>query len=132
MMRCSFVLTVAGVWSSLVFTGGIHASQPGFWVPQEPPRAQYAVTCRIDPAKGLLEGHNLIRFRNDSDRTITRLALDWAAGDSLGGRPDLRIDVGDEEVSVVRKANPLMFDLPSPVPPDATVEIRVSFACTDS
>lgn len=34
-----------------------------FWVPKNPPRARYAIECRIDPEAGILEGKEVIRFK---------------------------------------------------------------------
>ena len=48
-----------------------------YWTPSLPPKAHYTIDCRIDSDANLLEGTEVIRFSNNTSRSIHRLALDW-------------------------------------------------------
>jgi len=68
-------------------------SQIDFWVPKEPPKAYYKIECSADPAKGHLEGKEIIRFKNTTACPIRCLAIKWLSEENktleitIGGKP---------------------------------------------
>jgi tetratricopeptide (TPR) repeat protein len=106
-----------------------YASETGFWAPSGPPRATYTIDCRIDPAKGSLEGIETVSLSNNSSRPIHRLALDW----SLNGEQTAEIAANGRSVSLLagqgqrHLSSPILFELPEALPPGGRIELNVNF-----
>jgi len=106
--------------SVFLFTA-IGLAQTEFWAPVTPPRAHYAIDVKFVADISRLEGTEVIRFRNDTRRAISRIALQWY-GDVLrvqaNGLPAER-SPGKHSVA--------LFDLARDVAPGGQVELSIDF-----
>jgi len=102
-----------------------HANIPGYWVPRHPPRANYRIDCSINPAKGTLEGAQVVKFRNTSSRPIGSLALQCMAY----GNQILEVIGNGQPASIATgiEARPIVFSLAEPVPPGRTLTLEIKF-----
>jgi hypothetical protein len=122
MSRLSDRLFCGTVAVFLVCTSSAGVSaQSHFWSPALPPRAHYAVDVSYSATTQLLEGVEVIRFRNDTDRPIGRIALEWF-GDVL------RVRVNGADASPAPgKQSIALFDLPQNLEPGSQAEIAVDY-----
>ena len=99
----------------------IAVARVDFWAPMNPPRAHYSIDARFVADTSRLEGTETIRFRNNTQRPIGRIALNWQ-GDVLrvraGGVP-AEPSPGKHSVA--------LFDLPRDVGPGREIELAVDF-----
>ena len=104
----------------LLFTT-VAVARTDFWAPLTPPRAHYSIDEKFIADPPHLEGSEVIRFRNNTDRPIGRIALQWygeissvrANGVALSPPPG--------------KYTPAVFDLPADLPPGGEIELAVDF-----
>jgi tetratricopeptide (TPR) repeat protein len=116
---CLLRVTVAIVLICLSSAGA--SAQTRFWSPTIPPRAHYAVDVSYSDRTGQLEGTEVIRFRNDTVRSIGRIALQWF-GDVLRVRAD-----GADANPVPGAQSLAVFALPQDLPPGKEAEIAVDY-----
>jgi hypothetical protein len=104
-------------------------SMAEFWVPAAPPRTHYRIECRIDSVSRSLIGSEVIRFKNESSRPLSRLALDW----QVSSRQMVKIVINGTPVSILADSSqptipsPLLFDLPPELATGKQVEITLNF-----
>lgn len=128
----SSVVLTSCVFSFPQTTARKDLSTSGFWVPMIPPPAHYAIECRIDPESGILEGKEIIRFKNTARSPVEVLALDWA----LTSAQTLKMKIKGNTVPVVNPSgeknlsSPLLFWLPQPLPPGKDLDIEIEFSRT--
>jgi tetratricopeptide (TPR) repeat protein len=106
--------------SVFLFTA-IGLAQTEFWAPVTPPRAHYAIDVKFVADTSRLEGTETIRFRNDTRRAISRIALQWY-GDVLRVQAN-----GVRAERSPGKHNVALFDLPREVEPGDEVELSADF-----
>lgn len=104
----------------LLFLGTAFA-RTEFWAPASPPRAHYSVEVRFSPESSRLEGTEIIRFRNDTERPLGRIALRWY-GDVLSVQMN-----GTPAEPSPGKHGIALFDAPSEIAPGDQAELRVEF-----
>jgi hypothetical protein len=92
-----------------------------FWAPVAPPRAHYSVNVKFVTDTSRLEGMETIRFRNDTQKPIGRIALDWF-GDVLRVQAN-----GVPAERAPGRYSVALFDLPSDVAPGGDVKLEVEF-----
>jgi tetratricopeptide (TPR) repeat protein len=96
-------------------------AQGPFWAPRVPPRAQYRVDVTYSAATQRLEGTATIRFTNETNTPIHRLAVRWF-GDVLQLRVKGALASGLSGTQSVR-----LVDLPQPIAPGAAVDLVVAY-----
>jgi hypothetical protein len=103
-------------------------AQTDYWVPKKPPKAHYKIDCSIDLSQGLLEGTEIIRFRNTTSRAMHRLEVKWT---SLGS---MEITSKDKVVKILAKtkegseSSSTLVELPKPVSPGDEIELEFKFS----
>ncbi|HUW20334.1 MAG TPA: M1 family aminopeptidase [Sedimentisphaerales bacterium] len=111
---------------------GEDASRNHFWVPKDPPKAHYKIDCSIDPAKGLLEGKEIIRFRNSTGAPIHRFAIKWFSYEEvpLEIKSSMQFTVNGRTVLPLtgKAAGPVVFELPDVLKPRKKVNLQIEFA----
>jgi hypothetical protein len=115
-----------------VFSGADHHDAPNqnFWTPASLPHCYYNITCRIDTAQKNLNGSEVVRIKNPTNRPMHRLALDW----SVNNRQTLRITVKGIPVAVLTDSGqtnlttPILFDLPQALAGGASMELELAFS----
>ena len=111
----------------LIISSTACMAENGFWSPSTPPRAHYAIDCRM--GKAGLDGKETIRLRNSSTKPITRLAVAWAGEDPVITVRGKRVVMGKRQVTQFGEdAIPFQsFDLPEALSPGREVELGVEF-----
>lgn len=92
-----------------------------FWAPVAPPRAHYTIDMKFVPEISRVEGAETIRFRNNTQHPIGRIALDWY-GDILRVRAN-----GVPASPSPGRYRVALFELPSDVPSGGEIELSVDF-----
>ena len=67
-----------------------------FWIPVEPPRANYFINLFLDERCNQIEGKETITFMNQKSKSISKLALQWG----LDGERNLVVSIGNKPVDV--------------------------------
>jgi len=128
MFMLSFItliaLTQASVGSTELTSGSSIAAN--YWVPKNPPKAHYKVDCSIDLTKGLLEGTEVIRFKNATSRAIRRLNVKWT---SLGS---MEITSKDKVVKILAETKEgaesyTVIELPEPIGPNEKTTLQIKY-----
>jgi len=105
----------------LLFTT-LGLARTDFWAPVAPPRAHYSIDMKFLPDTARLEGTETIRFRNDTQKPIGRIALEWY-GDVL------RVSAnGVPAERAPGKYSVALYDLPQDVRPGGEVELSIDFS----
>ena len=92
-----------------------------FWAPVAPPRAHYSIDAKFVADASRLEGTETIRFRNDTQGPIGRIALEWY-GDVLKVQAN-----GVPAERSPGKYSVALFDLPQDVRPEGEIELSIDF-----
>ncbi|MHC4800261.1 MAG: M1 family aminopeptidase, partial [Planctomycetota bacterium] len=97
-----------------------------YWVPKKPPKAHYKIDCSIDLSQGLLEGTEIIRFRNTTSRAIHRLEVKWT---SLGS---MEITSKDKVVKILAETKEgaesyTVIELPEPIGPNEKTTLQIKY-----
>jgi len=100
------------------------AARVNFWAPLNPPRAHYSIQVKFVAETSRLEGAETIRFRNNTQRPIGRIALYWY-GDVLRVRAN-----GKPAASAPANPEFALFDLPSDVAPGGDVKLEVEYGAS--
>ncbi len=120
-----YILTVLALTAS---TSIARAEEPvGYWVPRQPPHANYKIDCIITSEKVLrFEGKEVISFVNTTSKSMQTLALKWS---ELGER-NLKIKVNGEavELSTPIESFPQDFKLDEPLNPGQSLRLEVEFS----
>ncbi|MHC4153516.1 MAG: M1 family aminopeptidase [Planctomycetota bacterium] len=104
-------------------------AQTDYWVPRNPHRAHYKIECSIDPAKGLLQGTEVINFKNTSSRPIHRLQIEWLSDNERL----LKIMSKSKPVSILAETKEgdryikILFKLPDPIYPGEQANLELAF-----
>jgi hypothetical protein len=99
-----------------------------FWIPVEPPRANYFINLFLDERYNQIEGKETITFVNQTSKSIGKLALQWG----LDGERNLVVSIGNKPVDMSKMLTevgnrPLRLELPEPLLPGEEVELVVDF-----
>jgi tetratricopeptide (TPR) repeat protein len=107
-------------------------SGEGYWVPAEPPKCHYVIDVKIDPAAGLIEGKETVTLPNDSNRSISVVAIDWLVSAAYA----IDVTVQGENLHVLNMKNenaaesPLYYRLPEPLNPGGRIQLDITFKNT--
>jgi len=123
--RRVFFLLVSVITLSLAVPSSRAAEE--FYIPQEPPGAQYYIDCRMDPDHQGLRISETIFLKNTTERPISHLAFNR----SLIGGYHLRLRINGtpmalSELAPEDQGPPLIVKLPDPLLPGAEAEIFVN------
>ncbi len=121
-----------GLLSHLACTPTVVESAGGYWVPADPPKSHYVIDAKIDLEAGLIEGEERITLKNDSNRPIDVVAIDWRI--SAGFSIDVAVN-GEALVLLNRKEketaeSPLFYQLPEPLIPGGQMQFDIAFKNT--
>ena len=102
------------------------AMRANFWVPKNPPKAHYKIECSIDLAKGLLEGTEVICFRNTTSKPIHRLKILWTSFGSM------EITSNERQVAVLAETkegveSSTVIELPEPIRPNEKTTLQIKY-----
>jgi tetratricopeptide (TPR) repeat protein len=97
-----------------------------YWVPQNPPKAHYKIECSIDPVKGLLEGTEVICFRNTTSKPIHRLKILWTSFGSM------EITSNKRQVAVLAETkecveSSTVIEFPEPIRPNEKTTLQIKY-----
>jgi tetratricopeptide (TPR) repeat protein len=103
-------------------------AKTGYWVPREPPKAQYEIEFSIDPQQGHSEGKENIRFKNTTNRSINCLAIKWQPIKEQ----NLEITIEDKPISFVRESGSeiTIIELLEAIAPNEGINIEVKFSAS--
>ena len=104
----------------------------GYWVAADPPKCHYAIDAKVHLDVGFIEGKEAVTLRNDSNRSISVVGIDWlisvaysidvaALGESL---PVLNMQKGNSAES------PLFYRLAEPLKPGGQIQFDITFKKT--
>ncbi|MHC5058878.1 MAG: M56 family metallopeptidase, partial [Planctomycetota bacterium] len=94
---------------------------------QENSKASYKIECSIDPAEGLLDGTEIIRFRNTTSEPMDRLEVKWFPGGNM------EITSKGREIKILAETNsqsqssstPIEFS--EPIRPGESADLQIKF-----
>ncbi len=104
-------------------------AQHEFWVPINPPKCNYTIDANIDLEKDIIEGWETVSLKNDSDGSISVVALDW----SMGVDSSVDITVAGKSLELLNSekesqvSSPLFFQLLEPLDAGSKVEFDITF-----
>jgi len=128
----SICFILLGLLSNVACAPSVADSGEGYWVPVEPPKCRYVIDAKVDLDVGFIEGKETVILRNDSNRSISVVGIDWLKS------PTYSIDVAalGENLPVLnmQKENsvesPLFYLLPEPLEPGRQIRFDVTFKKT--
>ena len=103
--------------------------QPEYWIPQNPPKVHYKIECSIDSAEGLLQGTEIITFKNTSSRTIHQLQIEWLSDNER----TLKIMSKGKPVSILAETKEgdryikILCKLPEPIYSGEQANLEIAF-----
>ncbi|HIE28386.1 TPA: hypothetical protein EYP66_13985 [Candidatus Poribacteria bacterium] len=106
--------------------------QRNFWIPVEPPRANYFIDVFLDESRNQIEGKETITFVNQTAKPIDKLALQWG----LSRERNLVVSIGGEPVDIskmlakVEANRPLLLELPESLLPGEEIELVIDFSAS--
>ena len=117
---------------SVACAPSVFDSGEGYWVPADPPKCHYVIDAKVDIEVGFIEGKETVTLRNDSNRSISVVGIDWLISAAYS------IDVAalGESLSVLnmQKENsaesPLFCRLPEPLKPGGQIQFDITFKKT--
>ncbi len=106
------------IWCACLFAG-IAFPRTEFWAPVAPPVAHYSAEVTYDASR--LSGSETVRFRNDTQRPIGRVQLQWLSD-------ALTVEVDGKNCPRARvDSRTFLFDLPADIAPGAEVVLSIRF-----
>jgi len=117
------------VFTSSLFLVQQVKAQQNFWVPTNPPKCNYTIDADIDLERNVIKGKETVSLRNDSNGSISVVALDWSISvdssvDITATGKSLRLLNSEKESQV---SSPLLFQLSDPLDPGSKVEFDITF-----
>ena len=108
-----------------------HAA-PGFWVPRDPPGADYRIEAKIvvEGETAVVSGKETMTLVNSASRPLTVLAFEGTVSPAqaldlkVEGRPLRRLN----EAMGLPPSTPLFYELPAPLRPGRTLRIDLVFS----
>ncbi len=103
-----------------------------FWVPTLPPRAGYKIECKADLEQGRLHCKQEIRFKNDANRPMSRLAMNWSWREfgaleiEANGKKIFPIPANQQPTDI----SLIPFVLPEPLNPGEEITLQCQFEVT--
>jgi tetratricopeptide (TPR) repeat protein len=101
-------------------------------VPADPPKCHYVIDAKVDLDIGFIEGNETVTLRNDSNRPISVVAIDWLV--SAAFSIDVAVKGNSLSVLNMQKKNaaesPLFYRLPEPLKPRGQIQLDISFKNT--
>jgi tetratricopeptide (TPR) repeat protein len=107
-------------------------SGEGYWVPADPPKCHYEIDAKVDPEAGLIEGKETVTLHNDSDRSISVVAIDWRKSADFS----IYASSSGKELSVLNRKtgntaeSPLYYRLPEPLKSGGQIILDITFKMT--
>jgi len=125
-------LKVAWIVGAIFCSAQNLQSSPDFYVPADPPRAQYIIDGKVEVSQGsfIVSGQGTIVFEWRFHKPLSIIALSWdvdAATSleiSVQGKP-LRLMNADKDLPA---STPLFYELPKPLAKGARLKLDVKFS----
>jgi len=101
-----------------------------FWIPVDPPRANYYINVSLDEKRNQIEGKETITLANQTERPINKIALQWG----LGEERNLVISINSDTVDLskilteLESNRPSLLELPEPLLPGDKIEFVIDFS----
>ncbi|UCC39867.1 MAG: hypothetical protein JSV96_19180 [Candidatus Aminicenantes bacterium] len=105
-------------------------AQKKFWVPSDPPQAQYKIDARIDLPNRIVEGEGTVTFRNKTSSPISVVAFDW----SISSVRSMQVSVKGKSLNLLNTkksppvSSPLLYELPRPLKPGSKIRMDIAFS----
>jgi tetratricopeptide (TPR) repeat protein len=122
-----FLLT--GLLTGMAYTPSAAGSGEGYWVPVDPPKCHYVIDAKIDLDEGFIGGTETVTLKNNFDRAIDVVALDWRISQSYAidvwaeGEPLVLLNGADKGST----ESPLFYRLPESIEPGRQIRFRIEF-----
>lgn len=128
---CAFLVTGLVLALPLVAADESAKPSPGFWIPRDPPGADYRIEARISSEGESIDvnGSESITLVNSAQRPLTTLAFEWTVSAAQGldvkvdGRPLRRLN----DAQAPPLSTPIFYELPAPLGPGRKVRLDISF-----
>jgi tetratricopeptide (TPR) repeat protein len=133
MKRSAWVCFILlGLLSHLACAPSVVDSGAGYWVPADPPKSHYVIDAKIDIEAGFIDGRERITLKNDFNRSIDVVAIDWRISASFS--IDAAVN-GEALVLLNRKEkeaaeSPLFYRLPESLKPGGQIQLDITFKNT--
>jgi len=107
-------------------------SEGGYWVPADPPKCHYVIDAKVDLEVGFIEGKETVTLRNDSNRSISVVGIDWF----ISAAYSIDVEALGESLPVLnmQKENsvesPLFYRLPEQLEPGRQIQFAITFKKT--
>ena len=94
---------------------------------QDPPKVYYTIDCSIDLAKGLMEGIEIIHFRNTTSEPMSRFEIRWIPGGNM------EITSKGKEIKVLAETNgqsqssSTVIEFLEPILSEETATLQIKF-----
>ena len=104
----------------------------GYWVPADPPKCHYTIDAKVDLDVGFVEGKETVTLNNDSNRSLSVVAIDWLISESY----TIDVETAGESLPVLNMQtgntveSPLFYRLAEPLGPGAKIELDITFKKT--
>jgi tetratricopeptide (TPR) repeat protein len=130
-MRRSAIIyfILLGLLSSVACAPSAVEGVNGYWVPADPPKCRYVIDARVDLDVGFIEGQETVTLKNDSNRSISVVGIDWL----IGAGYSFDIAVKGEALNMLDMMEkdsagpPLFYRLPEPLEPGRNTQIEIIF-----
>ncbi len=121
-----------GLLTSVACAPFVVDSGEGYWVPADPPKCHYKIDAKVDLDVGFIEGKEMVTLRNDSNRSISVVGIDWL----ISAAYSIDVAVLGESLPVLNMRNensaesPLFYRLPEPLKPGGQIQFDIMFKNT--
>jgi len=115
--------------SSVACAPSVVDREEGYWVPADPPKCHYKIDAKVDLDVGFIEGKETVTLRNDSNRSISVVAIDWLKSAAFS----IDVAASGEELPVLNMKtentaeSPLFYRVPEPLKPGGQIQFEISF-----
>jgi tetratricopeptide (TPR) repeat protein len=118
-----------GLLGSTACTSAVVENGEGYWVPVDPPKCHYEIDAEVDLEAGFVGGTAKVTLPNNSDRSISVVAVDWRKSADFS----IDVTVADEALPVINMKtdntaeSPLFYRLPEPLKPGEQIQFDITF-----
>jgi hypothetical protein len=128
---CAFLVTGLVLALPLLTADESAKPSPGFWIPRDPPGAEYRIEAGISSEGESIDinGSESITLVNSAPRPLTTLAFEWTVSTAQGldvkvdGRPLRRLN--DAQAPLL--STPILYELPAPLGPGRKIRLEIGF-----
>jgi len=130
--KSSHFLKFASIFGAIICSAQTLQSSPDFYVPADPPSAQYIIDGKVEVSQGsfIVSGQGTIAFEWRFHKPLSIIALGW----NLDAATSLEISVRGKSLRLLNADNglpassPLFYELPAPLPKGARLKLDVKFS----